>query len=84
MHADDPMPSSDLGFNVNGINTVGSTDIGRSKNALDGSSAAVTATLPFRILEFVDGPDSVAGDAFTDAIVTILPGKHAYLAVLGI
>lgn len=84
MQGNAPFTAEDIGFNAIGVDTVGSADIGRSKNALGGASAAVTATLPFRILEFVDGPDSAVGDAFTDVIVTWLPGKHAYLTVLGV
>jgi len=84
MQGNGAMTAIDIGLNASGVNTVGSTDIGRSKNALIAASAAVTATLPFRILEFVDGPDSAVGDAFTDVIVTWLPLKHAYVTALGV
>ena len=33
-----------------------------SKNAVDGSTAATTDTLPLKIVDFVDGPDSAVGD----------------------
>jgi hypothetical protein len=62
----------------------GSTSIGRSKNALDGGSIATTNTLPLRIVDFVDGPSSTVGDAFTDCIVTYLPLSHAYETKLGV
>ncbi len=45
---------------------------------------ATTNTLPLRIVDFVDGPDSAVGDAFTDLIVTYLPGSHAYDTALGV
>jgi len=78
MQSDEALVQSDLGNNVGVVQTAGSTDIGRSKNALDGSTAATTATLPLRIVEFVDGPDSAVGDAFTDALVFINFGDHQY------
>ena len=84
MQADDAIPVAGLGFNVSVVQTAGSTTIGRSKNALDGSSEATTATLPLRIIGFVDGPDSAAGDAYTDCYVTYTPGQHAYTVALGI
>ena len=78
MQSDEALVQSDLGNNVGVVQTAGSTDIGRSKNALDGSTAATTNTLPLRIVEFVDGPDSAVGDAFTDALVFINFGDHQY------
>ena len=84
MQADEAVTAAKRGLNISHVMTAGSTAIGRSKNALDGGSAATTNTLPLRIVEFVDGPDSAAGDAFTDVIVTYLPGSHAYLAILGV
>ena len=84
MQGDEAVTAAKLGLNISAVDTAGSTDIGRSKNALDGGSAATTNTLPLRILEFVDGPDSAAGDAFTDVIVTYLPVTHAYTAILGV
>jgi len=35
------------------------------------SSVATTATLPIRIVDFVNAPGSTVGDAFTDVIVRI-------------
>jgi len=78
MQSDEALIQSDLGNNVGVVQTAGSTDIGRSKNALDGSTAATTATLPLRIVEFVNGPDSAVGDAFTDALVFFNFGDHQY------
>jgi len=84
MQASAAVPAAALGNNIAAVMTAGDTLIGRSKNALNGTSEATTNTLPLRIVEFVDGPFSTAGDAFTDIIVTYLPGSHAYLAILGV
>ena len=84
MQADEAIAQTGLGNNVSAVSTAGSTDIGRSRNALDGGSIATTNTLPLRIVDFVDGPKSAVGDAFTDCIVTWLPGSHAYDTALGV
>jgi hypothetical protein len=84
MQADEAVTAANLGLNISAIMTAGTAAIGRSRNALDGSSPATTNTLPLRIVEFVDGADSAAGDAYTDIVVTYLPGSHAYLAILGV
>lgn len=84
MQADEAIAQTGLGNNVSAVDTAGSTDIGRSRNALDGGSVATTETLPLRIVEFVDGPTSAVGDAFTDCLVTWLPGSHAYDTALGV
>jgi hypothetical protein len=84
MQADESIAQTGLGNNVAAVMTAGSTSIGRSKNALDGSSVATTAALPLRIIDFVDGPESAVGDAFTDCIVTYVPLSHAYETALGV
>lgn len=84
MQGDGSIAQTGLGNNVQAISTAGSTDIGRSKNALDASSIATTNTFPLRIVDFVDGPNSAVGDSFTDCIVTWLPGSHAYDTALGV
>jgi len=84
MQGDEAIAQTGLGNNVSAVNTAGSTAIGRSKNALDGGSIATTNTLPLRILEFVDGPSSTVGDAYTDCLVTYLPLSHAYETKLGV
>jgi len=83
MQSDESLAQTDLGNNVGVVQTDGSTDIGRSKNALDGSTAGTTNTLPLRIVEFVDGPDSAVGDAFTDALVIFNSGMHQYRQATG-
>jgi len=84
MQADEAIAQTGLGNNVSAVSTAGSTTIGRSKNALDGGSVATTNTLPLRVLEFVEGPNSTVGDAFTDCLVTYLPLSHAYETKLGV
>lgn len=83
MQSDESLAQTDLGNNIGVVQTDGSTDIGRSKNALDGSTAATTNTLPLRIVEFVDGPDSAVGDAYTDVLVTYNWGMHQYRSSTG-
>ena len=84
MQADEAIAQTGLGNNVSAVSTAGSTTIGRSKNALDGGSVGTTNSLPLRILEFVEGPNSTVGDAFTDCLVTYLPLSHAYETKLGV
>jgi len=84
MQGDGSIAQTGLGNNVSAVSTAGSTSIGRSKNALDASSIATTNSLPLRILEFVDGPTSAVGDAYTDCLVTYLPLSHAYETKLGV
>ena len=84
MQGDEAIAQTGLGNNISAVSTAGSTSIGRSKNALDGGSIATTNSLPLRVLEFVDGPTSAVGDAFTDCLVTYLPLSHAYETKLGV
>jgi len=51
--------------------------------ALDQSGVATTNTYPFRLVDFVDGPDSSVGDAYTDMIVKWNFGIHQYELALG-
>tara|TARA_R110001592_G_scaffold307910_1_gene581839 strand:- start:166 stop:747 length:582 start_codon:yes stop_codon:yes gene_type:complete len=84
MQGDASLAQTAIGNNVSIVQTAGSTDIGRSKNAVDSSTiVATTATLPLRIIDFVDGPDSSVGDSFTDVIVKFNAG-HQYLNTTGI
>ena len=84
MQGDEAIAQTGLGNNISAVNTAGSTSIGRSKNALDGGSIATTNTLPLRVVEFVEGPSSTVGAAFTDCLVTYLPLSHAYETKLGV
>ena len=83
MQGDASLAQTTLGNNVAVVQTAGSTTIGRSKNAVDSSTAATTNTLPLRIIDFVDGPTSTVGDAFTDVIVKFNVG-HIYENTTGI
>lgn len=82
MQANGAVEAVDLGQNAAVIQTAGSTAIGRSKNAVN-STTATTAAMPLRIIDFVDGPNSTAGDAYTDLIVTYNAG-HQYGNTTGI
>ena len=83
MQSDEALTQDDLGKNVAIVQTAGSTTIGTSKNAVDGSTAATTNTLPLKIIDFVDGPDSAIGDSFTDVLVMFNVG-HQLLNTTGI
>lgn len=83
MQSDEALTQDDLGKNVAVVQTGGSTAIGTSKNAIDGSTAATTNTLPLKIIDFVEGPDSEIGDAKTDVLVMFNVG-HQLLNTTGI
>ena len=83
MQSDETLNQDDLGKNVAVVQTAGSTSIGTSRNAIDGSTAATTNTLPLKIIDFVDGPDSEIGDSFTDVLVMFNVG-HQLLNTTGI
>lgn len=83
MQSDEALTQDDLGKNVAVVQTGGSTAIGTSKNAIDGSTAATTNTLPLKIIDFVEGPDSEIGDAKTDVLVMFNVG-HQLLNATGI
>ena len=77
MQGDATLAQTTLGNNVAVVQTAGSTSIGRSKNAVDSSTVATTNTLPLRIIDFVDGPNSSVGDSFTDVICKFNSGGDA-------
>ena len=83
MQCDGAADQDDLGKNCAVVQTAGSTAIGRSKNSVDISTVATTATLPVKIIGFVDGPDSEVGDAYTDVLVMFNAG-HQLLNTTGI
>ena len=82
MQANGSLAQADLGTNLQVVQTAGSTSIGRSKNSTN-STAATTATLPLRLIDFVDGPSSAVGDSYTDIIVKFNAG-HQYSNTTGI
>lgn len=79
MQADGACAQNYLQSNAAVVVTAGSSTLGRSKNALDQSTAAATETLPLRIVGFVDGPTSAVGDAYTD-VLCIFNGYHLNLS----
>ena len=83
MQSDEALTQDDLGKNVAVVQTGGSTAIGTSKNAIDGSTANTTNTLPLKMIDFVEGPDSAIGDAKTDVLVMFNVG-HQLLNATGI
>ena len=83
MQSDEALTLDDLGKNVAVVQTAGSTAIGTSKNAINGDTANTTTTLPLKVVDFVDGPDSAVGDSFTDVLVMFNVG-HQLLNTTGI
>jgi len=75
---------ADLGQNAPIIQTAGTTIVGVSKNALDGANKNSTATLPLKIIGFVNGPFSAPGDAKTDVLVMINTHQYRSTGVAGI
>ena len=63
--------------------STGDTTSGVSNTALD-ADEVTTATVAFRIVDFVESPDSSVGDAFTDLIVKFNAGQHSYENSTGI
>lgn len=75
--ADEAVPATALGCNAALIQTaVGSTATGNSGLTLDGSSIANTATLPLRIVGFVNDPLSSVGDTYTECYVRLNTHFH--------
>jgi len=64
--------------------TAPDTANGNSRISLDVATAATTATVAFKLVDFVNAPGSTVGDAFTDVIVKFNPSSHAYTAGLGL
>ena len=76
MQGDETIAQTGLGANFSVVQTAGSTTIGRSKNACDGSTVATTNTFPIRLVDFVDGPTSSVGDTYTDGIFRFNAGHQ--------
>ena len=83
MQCDGAADQDDLGKNAAVVQTAGATAIGTSKNSVDISTIATTNTLPVKLIEFVDGPDSAVGDAYTDVLVMFNTG-HQLLNATGV
>lgn len=81
------LAQADLGANVplNAVQstTTGSTTTGNSNTAVSATTAATTL-ISLRIVDFVNGPFSTVGDAFTDVLVKFNPVAHSYTNPLGV
>ena len=85
IQADDTLAQTALGINIPVVNpTAGSTTTGNSTMAADASAIAVTNTLAFKIIDFVDSTTSSVGDTYTDILVKFNPLSHAYTNGTGI
>jgi hypothetical protein len=71
MQASGSVPQTALGAGADIVQTAGSTNIGKSRNAVNSTLPGLAATNPLRIVDFYRGPESTVGDAFTDLIVRI-------------
>ncbi len=84
VQANGAVTAASIGLNTTlSFSTAGSTVTGNSGVALIQSAIALTATFAVRIVDLVDAPGSVAGDAYTDCIVMFNAGVHAYLNATG-
>ncbi len=98
MQADGIMNTTDRGLNVAINQVAGSTAIGKSKNTIDSGTTvtpATTVTLPLRVIDFVDGPNSKApvgttdSDGFPDVVVvfnqasSVTVSPHQYRRATG-
>ena len=81
------LAQADLGANVplNAVQstTTGSTTTGNSNPAVS-ATAAATTLISLRIVDFVNGPFSTVGDAYTDVLVKFNPVAHSYNNPLGV
>jgi hypothetical protein len=78
-----PVNQDDLGMNVDFTaaqsTSTGSTTTGNSTSSLaTGAAFVATTTIGFRLVDFVDGPFSTVGDAYTDVLVKINVLAHSY------
>ena len=87
VQADGAVTQADLGQNTHlaavQSTSTGSTVTGNSNTAVT-ATTNTTATWAFRIVDFVEGPGSTVGDAYTDLIVKFNPGQHSYTNQTGI
>jgi hypothetical protein len=84
IQADDAVTQTMLGSNFGVNQTAGSTATGNSKISLDVGQRATTSTIALRLVDFVEGPFSTVGDAFTDCIVKFNFGIHTYYNGTGV
>ena len=88
VQADGAVTQAELGENCHlaaaQSTSTGDTTSGVSNSAIDQSTIETTAAFAFRIVDFVESPDSTVGDAFTDLIVKFNAGIHSYENSTGI
>lgn len=84
IQADDAVTQTMLGSNFGVNQTAGSTVTGDSKISLDVGTRNTTNTIGLRLVDFVNGPFSTVGDAYTDCIVKFNFGIHTYYNGTGI
>lgn len=84
IQADTAVTQTMLGSNFGVNQTAGSTTTGDSKISLDVATRATTDTVALRLVDFVNGPFSTVGDAFTDCIVKFNFGIHTYYNGTGV
>lgn len=84
IQADAAVTQTMLGSNFGVNQTAGSTTTGDSKISLDVATRATTNTVALRLVDFVNGPFSTVGDAFTDCIVKFNFGIHTYYNGTGV
>jgi hypothetical protein len=87
VQADGSMAQATLGSNAHlaavQSTSTGSTVTGNSNTALD-ATVNTTSGFAFRVVDFVESPDSTVGDAYTDVLVKFNPDAHSYLNKTGI
>lgn len=87
VQANGAISQAELGQNVQLANaqsdSTGSTLTGNSNIAVS-ATAAATASYPFRIVGFAQGPSQAVGDAYTDILVKFNVGIHSYSNATGI
>lgn len=84
IQADDTLAQATLHGNYAVNQGAVNTATGNSTVSLDVATGATTATIAFKVVDFVRSPTSRPGDAFTDVIVKFNPSSHAYTAGLGV
>jgi hypothetical protein len=84
IQADAAVTQTMLGSNFGVNQNAGSTATGDSKVSLDVATRATTNTVALRLVDFVNGPFSTVGDAFTDCIVKFNFGIHTYYNGTGV
>lgn len=82
IQANGPVLLTQIGNNAALVQGSGSTVTGDSGVTANATTAS-TNTLPLRIIDFVRGPNSSPGDAFTDLLVQWNFGMHQYMQATG-